>query len=344
MDIIDKTLMDDLMMSLFHIKNKSLSAVNKTNFQSAGITERYDLQQALKNNIASIAPDCLVISEEFSDWEDSRRRIDLLAIDKSANLVVIELKRDETGSHMELQSLRYAGMISTMTFEKACGYYECYLQKQGLELNARTEILDFTGLDESSIDEFGNDVRIILASGDFNKEITSSILWLISKGIDITCIRMTCYAFDKNIFIDVDQIIPVPEVADYQVKFREKQTEQKISKSKARDYSMYNYNEQVYNKRNLALKLLSDWISMNSFDNIEAVRQKLDSRLNSKIIELVSEIPNNKFNRYHMRDEDLIELALGDQVAISNQWGVGNISILIEFLSKYNQYVEKVSG
>ncbi|VEB50939.1 membrane protein [Salmonella enterica subsp. enterica] len=63
-----------------------------------------------------VAPGCLVISEEFSDWEDSRRRIDLLAIDKQANLVVIELKRDEIGAHMELQALRYAAMISTMSF------------------------------------------------------------------------------------------------------------------------------------------------------------------------------------------------------------------------------------
>ncbi|MFP1734105.1 hypothetical protein ACLEC1_15045 [Lonsdalea quercina] len=331
-------------MSLFHIENKSLRAVNKTNFQSAGITERYDLQQALKSNIASIAPDCLIISEEFSDWEDSRRRIDLLAIDKNANLVVIELKRDETGSHMELQALRYAGMVSTMTFEKACGYYECYLQKQGIERNAKTEILNFTGLDESNIDEFGNDVRIILASGDFNKEITSSILWLISKGIDITCVRMTCYSFNENIFIDIDQIIPVPEVADYQVKFREKQIEQKIIKSKSRDYSMYSYNGEIFNKRNLALKMMSDWIANNDLKDIDSVRCALDSRLNNKIIELVSEIPDNKINRYHMNDEDLIELPSREVVTISNQWGVGNINILIEFLSRYNQVVEKVSG
>lgn len=330
-------------MSLFHIENKSLNVVKKTNFQSAGITERYDLQQALKTNIAAIAPDCLIISEEFSDWEDSRRRIDLLAIDKNANLVVIELKRDETGSHMELQALRYAGMVSTMTFEKACGYYECYLQKQGIERNAKAEILNFTGLDESNIDEFGNDVRIILASGDYNKEITSSILWLISKGIDITCVRMTCYSFNESIFIDIDQIIPVPELADYQVKFREKQIEQKIIKSKARDYSMYNYNEGVYNKRNLALRLISDWIANNDFYDIDSIRCALDSRLNNRIIELASEIPDNKINRYHMRDPDLIELNSGEVIAISNQWGVDNINILIDFLSKHNQRVDKVS-
>ena len=53
----------------------------------------------------------LVISEEFGEWEESRRRIDLLGLDKDANLVVIELKRTEDG---ELQSIRYAAMVSTM--------------------------------------------------------------------------------------------------------------------------------------------------------------------------------------------------------------------------------------
>ena len=54
-----------------------------------------------------IAPDTLVIAEEFSEWSGSQRRIDLLAIDRDANLVVIELKRTEDGGYMELQALRF---------------------------------------------------------------------------------------------------------------------------------------------------------------------------------------------------------------------------------------------
>lgn len=110
-------------MALYNISEKILTTLEKTSFTIERLQERYDLQEAIKKNIDIVAPGCLVISEEFSDWEDSRRRIDLLAIDKQANLVVIELKRDEIGAHMELQALRYAAMISTMSFAKACEYY-----------------------------------------------------------------------------------------------------------------------------------------------------------------------------------------------------------------------------
>ncbi|MDF4559661.1 hypothetical protein P3494_24420, partial [Vibrio parahaemolyticus] len=129
-------------MSLYNISNKNLTALTQTTFAAEGLQERQDLQEALKGCIDAIAPDCLVISEEFSDWEDSRRRIDLLAIDRNANLVVIELKRDEIGAHMELQALRYAAMISTMTFDKACEYFERYIAKEELEINARETILE----------------------------------------------------------------------------------------------------------------------------------------------------------------------------------------------------------
>ena len=45
----------------------------------------------------------MVIEEEFGDWEDSLRRIDLLCLNRKAQLVVLELKRTEDGGHMELK-------------------------------------------------------------------------------------------------------------------------------------------------------------------------------------------------------------------------------------------------
>ena len=52
--------------------------------------ERRDLQRLLKQQIEVIAPDTLVIAEELCEWDESLRRIDLLGIDRNANLVVVE--------------------------------------------------------------------------------------------------------------------------------------------------------------------------------------------------------------------------------------------------------------
>ena len=88
-----------------------------------GIRERDDLQRVLRANIEILGNDLLIVAEEYALFADSRRRIDLLAIDRIGTLVVIELKRTEDGGHMELQALRYAAMISTMTFEQPVGAF-----------------------------------------------------------------------------------------------------------------------------------------------------------------------------------------------------------------------------
>ena len=59
-----------------------------------------------------------IVAEEFGNWQDSGRSIDLLAVDSENRLVVIELKRTQTGDHSELQAIRYAAMVANMTLEQ----------------------------------------------------------------------------------------------------------------------------------------------------------------------------------------------------------------------------------
>src|SRR6516164_6635061 len=115
-------------MPIFEITQTAIRKLSETTFSAAGVRERGDLQRVLRSNIEVVAPDTLVISEEFGDWEDSRRRIDLLGLDRDADLVVIELKRSEDGGHMELQAIRYAAMVSTLTFEKVVDVFSGYLR------------------------------------------------------------------------------------------------------------------------------------------------------------------------------------------------------------------------
>ena len=218
-------------MSIFEITPERLAPLQSAAFSDHGIFERRDLQRLLRNQVDVIAPDVLVVSEEFGDWEESRRRIDLLGIDKAANLVVIELKRTEDGGHMELQAIRYAAMVSKMTFDKLAEVFQDYLVAQGRQEDARRKLLEHLGWENPDETEFAQDVRIVLASAEFSKELTSAVLWLREHELDIRCVRLRPYTDGAKVFLDVQQILPLPEANDYFVKIREKQAEERAQRS-----------------------------------------------------------------------------------------------------------------
>lgn len=223
-------------MPIFEITSEAIRKITETSFSAAGIRERGDLQRLLRNNIEVISAETLIVAEEFGEWDESKRRIDLLGIDRDANLVVIELKRSEDGGHMELQAIRYAAMVSTMTFEKAVDIYAAYLKRVGKETDARTSILEFLGWEGSDEDIFAQEVRIVLASAEFSKELTTAVIWLNDHGLDIRCVRMQPYDDNGRLLVDVQQVIPLPEAAAYQVQVREK--EQKGRQERAERYGI----------------------------------------------------------------------------------------------------------
>jgi hypothetical protein len=226
-------------MPLYEVTSDQLRKIEETSFRDAGIRERSDLQRLLRSQIEIILPNALVIAEEFGEWEDSRRRIDLLAIDKDANLVVIELKRTEDGGHMELQALRYAAMLSTMTFDKAVAVYEDYIRRSGKDIDPEQELLEFLEWTEKNDEDFAQDVRIVLVSAEFSKELTGSVLWLNNYGLDITCVRIKPYSDNGRILIDVQQVIPLPEATEYQVQVNVKNRQERISRASTRSWIKY---------------------------------------------------------------------------------------------------------
>ena len=210
-------------MPVYEFTRTQIVPLQKTTFGQMQLQERRDLQRLLRESIDVIAPDTLVIAEEFGEWDESRRRIDLLGVDRKANLVVIELKRTEDGGHMELQALRYAAMVSTMTFDQAVDVFARYLAQMGRDgHDASAELLDHLGWVEPDHDQFGQDVKIVLASAEFSRELTTSVLWLLSRDIDIRCVRLQPYDHGGRVLVDVQQIIPLPEAAEYQIQVREK--------------------------------------------------------------------------------------------------------------------------
>jgi hypothetical protein len=226
-------------MPIYEVTQAELRRIEETSFSQAGLHERRDLQRLLRTQIDVISPDTLVIAEEFSQWEDSNRRIDLLGVDKDANLVVVELKRSEDGGHMDLQAVRYAAMISAMTFDRAVEVYADFLQRISSSEDARDNLLEFLEWDEPDEDRFAQDVRLVLASAEFSKELTTAVIWLNEHGLDIRCIRIKPYSDTGRVFADVQQVIPLPEAEDYQVQLKVKQQKERAARKFNPDFTKF---------------------------------------------------------------------------------------------------------
>ncbi len=226
-------------MAIYEVESEGIRPVPEARFAELGLKERGDLQRLIRDRIEVVAPDTMVLAEEFGNWEDSRRRIDLLALDRDANLVVIELKRNEDGGFMDLQAIRYAGMVTGMTFEQAVAAHQAYRTSRGIEGDAQEAILEFLGWGEPDEDAFGGDVRMVLVSAEFSKELTSAVMFLNEHELDVRCVRVKPYSFEDRVLVDVQQVLPLPEASEYTVKVREKAREERRKQRSSKDLTKF---------------------------------------------------------------------------------------------------------
>lgn len=210
------------------------SHVTRKTIKDAGIKEE-QVRDLIAENIESFFPDLKLISKEFSRWEKSGRSLDILAIDKSCRLVVIELKRDEFAAHAELQALRYAAMASLCNFSSLIDAGCTYLEKAGKSSAAKSfeaDLLNFLGfscIGDAESELSAKHQRIILISSSFSREVTTTVLWINDNfrpnevtGEMITCIEVGAYDFQDNCCLYFDQIIPIPQADEYRVRVKEK--------------------------------------------------------------------------------------------------------------------------
>jgi hypothetical protein len=89
------------------------------------------------------------------------------------------------------------------------------------------------------------DQRIIFVANNYRKEVTSTVLWLLEHDIQIQCFRATPYSMGEEVFLQVEQIIPLPETQEFMIDAREKEKEEKdksktVEESEARLVKFWN--------------------------------------------------------------------------------------------------------
>lgn len=287
---------------LFRVTPDAPLSVEATTFSAVDMLERRDPQRLLRDRLEVLGDDLLLVAEEYGDFEGSQRRIDLLALDRSRTLVVIELKRTADGGHMELQALRYAAMVSTMTWNRLI---DVYARQHQVEPTVAQATLEDWVEDGTGEDGLSDQVRIILASADFGPEVTSTVLWLTQQySLDTECFRLTPYRLGGEVLIDVRQTIPLPDAREFQVQQRQKTIEKVAARSTGdgRDYTKYDVALEGYSARGLnkrqAVRALATWLVAMDVDG-EQVRSVLTPTRWLAVQPEVGESSEEAFSRQH---------------------------------------------
>lgn len=222
-------------------KNKP-KQLTKTSFKDRGLQEPTYLRPFLKNYLGNndgILDDIMIVAEEFSDWSGSNRSVDLLAVDKMANLVVVEVKRTERGDHAELQAIRYAAMISKITFDKIVQVYQNFMIDNSIDGDASDKLQKFFGWKKIDENLFGREVKIVIASSGFSDELAISVTWLRNTcGLDIKCLKVEPWLHGKDLLIDAKIVILAPGTEDFDFESSEKKQRERQSTS-GKDFSRY---------------------------------------------------------------------------------------------------------
>ena len=203
---------------LFRInpENRESEKIAEVEFASLGFQERRDIQEWVAANPEILGDDLLIIGKEFSGFDRTDERLDLLAVDADGDLVVIELKRDDTGADAHWQAIKYASYLQRASADDIIRMLAEYSETS--EDDATDRLLQHLNADD--LNALNNDQRIILASHRFAPEVTSAALWLNEKAPSdnlISCVQLTPYqdGDEGPLYVQASTIIPVPGVDDY---------------------------------------------------------------------------------------------------------------------------------
>lgn len=207
--------------------SNNIVKLDQKQFRELRIRERAHLQEWIAKNPEILGEELLIIQKEFDGFNDTSERLDLLALDKDGNLVIIENKLDDSGRNVVWQALKYASYCSTLTTMQIVRIYQAYLDRWDMGHDARQNLLEFLEREEEELLLNRNDQRIIFVANNYRKEVTSTVLWLRDHDLRIQCFRAMPYSLGEEIFLQIEQIIPLPETSEFMIDIREKEKEEK---------------------------------------------------------------------------------------------------------------------
>src|SRR5438046_1023793 len=121
---------------LFTVDGSAATPASPITLAEAGLKERRDLQEWVLAHPEILGPGVMVVTFEFDRWWASSGsapldRLDVLGLDDTGRLVVVELKRERAPDTVEMQAIKYAAMVSRFTPDVLASQHARFLTQRG---------------------------------------------------------------------------------------------------------------------------------------------------------------------------------------------------------------------
>jgi len=206
---------------LFTVADRSATPVSLVELSAEGLLERQHLQEWVIDNPQVLGESVLVVTAEFDRWADTdgvptRDRLDVLGLDATGRLVVVELKRGTADRDVHLQAITYAALVSRFDLDTLAQAYRDFLvgRGQALDLDAcRQRLLDHVDGDWSP--ELLQRPRQVIIAVDFPKQVTHTVVWLSEMHLDIDLIRVGLWKVEGHLIAAFTRVYPTPGVEEF---------------------------------------------------------------------------------------------------------------------------------
>jgi hypothetical protein len=181
-----------------------------------------DLEQKLESWVES-NPHLVAGPERFAVFGRQVRTafgriVDLLAVDESGAVVVIELKRGETPRQIIAQALEYAAWVDSLGVDELDAVAQRYTSRHGGEAEDLLTVYQRAFANDEEQEDpdseaaervtFNHRQRIVLVAEEFTGEVEQTLRYLRSRmGVDIAGVRFGIHESAGELLIETEQLV-----------------------------------------------------------------------------------------------------------------------------------------
>ncbi|GGO38393.1 DUF91 domain-containing protein [Deinococcus humi] len=147
-----------------------------------GLDQESTLENALKVDLSIVDPDLMMLATQLQT--DHGKRIDILAMDRQGDIVILELKRDMTPREVMTQTLDYAAWVKTLSAEQIEDIYR--QAHNGTEL--RAGYADVYGTNDQYPDAINVRQRMIIVASSLDAITERIVAYLSEFGVPVNVV------------------------------------------------------------------------------------------------------------------------------------------------------------